>query len=152
MAHDGALLCPPALPEILACRRWLLGPARPARRGRGPATMAAAQPPQRPARPDAPGPATPAARGPHRRAAELLGQRLVSIVPQELREAHLAGFGRYLITAEPRLIGRPVTVPVLRSDGTRTDITLELAELDLGTDRTAFLATITSPTWARPVV
>jgi hypothetical protein len=24
MAHEGTLLCPPALPEVLACRRWLL--------------------------------------------------------------------------------------------------------------------------------
>ena len=167
MAHDGTLLCTPALPEILACRRWLLSqyglqeegaPPQPWQLPNPlpPAREAATLPPDQRRRLEELTVGALVADDANRiiylnaaaettigwSATDLLGQRLVTIVPPELREAHLAGFGRYLVTAEPRLIGRSVTVPVLRSNGTRTDITLELAELDLGTGRTAFLATL----------
>jgi PAS domain S-box-containing protein len=75
-------------------------------------------------------------------AVDLVGQRLVTIVPTELRVAHLAGFGRYLITAEPRLISRPVTVPQRRHPDRHQSRADRARPRDTCT---AFLATITRP-------
>ena len=48
---------------------------------------------------------------------DLVGRRVVVLVPPELREAHVAGFSRHLTTGETRVLGRPVQLPVLRADG-----------------------------------
>ena len=49
---------------------------------------------------------------------DLVGRRVVTLVPQRLREAHVAGFTRHLTTGEAHVLGVPLTVPVLRADGT----------------------------------
>lgn len=59
--------------------------------------------------------------------AELTGRRLTTIVPQRLREAHISGYTRYLVTGTPQLIGRPVKVPALRRDGTEVAVELLLS-------------------------
>jgi len=50
---------------------------------------------------------------------ELVGRRVVTLVPPELREAHVAGFSRYLSTGEARILGVPMDIPVMRRDGSR---------------------------------
>ncbi len=50
---------------------------------------------------------------------ELVGRRLVTLVPPEMREAHVAGFSRYLSTGEARLLGAPLDVSVMHRDGSR---------------------------------
>jgi len=49
---------------------------------------------------------------------ELTGRRVVSLIPPELREAHVAGFSRHLTTGEAHVLGVPLVLPVLRKDGT----------------------------------
>ncbi len=49
--------------------------------------------------------------------ADLVGRRVVTLVPPLLREGHVAGFSRHLSTGEAHLIGMPLTLPVLRADG-----------------------------------
>ena len=59
---------------------------------------------------------------------ELHGQPLTTIIPERLRAQHAEGFGRYLATGTPRLIGgAPVRLPVLRADGTEIEIDLSLS-------------------------
>lgn len=62
-------------------------------------------------------------------AADLVGRRVVALIPAELREAHVAGFTRHLATGESRLLGVPLQLPVLRRDGTRVvcDVLIEQA-------------------------
>jgi PAS domain S-box-containing protein len=60
---------------------------------------------------------------------ELVGQPLVTIVPERLRAAHLAGVARYRATRVPRLLGKPVRVPALARDGTEVDIELTISAL-----------------------
>jgi PAS domain S-box-containing protein len=60
-------------------------------------------------------------------AGELVGRPLTDIIPPRLRSTHLSGFARYLVTREPRLLGRPVRVPALRSDGEEVEVELTLA-------------------------
>jgi PAS domain S-box-containing protein len=48
---------------------------------------------------------------------ELLGRRVVTIVPPQLREAHVAGFTRHLTTGQAHALGVEVDLPVLRRDG-----------------------------------
>jgi PAS domain S-box-containing protein len=50
---------------------------------------------------------------------DLVGRRVVTLIPPALREAHVAGFSRHLSTGEAHVLGRPVDLPVLRSDGTQ---------------------------------
>jgi PAS domain S-box-containing protein len=59
---------------------------------------------------------------------ELLGRRLVSIIPAELREAHVAGFSRYLSSGETSLGSSAVEMPVQRRDGTTLRCMLTLEE------------------------
>jgi PAS domain S-box-containing protein len=50
---------------------------------------------------------------------DLVGRRVVALVPHELREAHVAGFTRHLSTGEAHVLGVPVDLPVLRRDGSQ---------------------------------
>ena len=49
--------------------------------------------------------------------ADLVGRRVVAIVPREHREAHVAGFTRHLTTGTAHVLGVPLVLPVLRADG-----------------------------------
>ncbi|WP_435771423.1 ATP-binding protein [Nocardioides sp. SYSU DS0651] len=55
---------------------------------------------------------------------ELVGQRLLAIIPPRFHQAHLAGFTLHLSMGRSTLLDRPVTVPVLRRDGTETEVEL----------------------------
>lgn len=50
-------------------------------------------------------------------AAELVGKPLTTIIPPALRESHLVGFSRFLVTEKPTLLGRPLRLPILCRDG-----------------------------------
>lgn len=165
MARDGELLTPPAVPEISACRRWLM--SRIGLDGHdAPPVAWELPPPLEPVVAEARlseaevrrlGALTVGAlvaddgnRIVYANAAaadllgwdagELEGRRLVTIVPPELRELHLAAFTRYLLTGHGRLIGRPVHVPALRRDGTTTDVQLTIESVELGGGRRGFRA------------
>jgi PAS domain S-box-containing protein len=62
-----------------------------------------------------------------RSAVALLGQPLTMLMPERLREAHTQGIARYLKTRQPRVIGRTLEMPALRSDGTEIAIELSIA-------------------------
>jgi PAS domain S-box-containing protein len=49
---------------------------------------------------------------------DLVGRRVVAVIPPALREAHVAGFSRHLNTGEAHVLGVPLDLPVLRRDGT----------------------------------
>jgi len=165
MARDGELLTLPAVPEIAACRRWLYGQISFQADGLAPVpwSMPAPMDPVVPAaqlpeeerrRLDALHQATVVADDANRilyvspaaaavlgwEGDELVGRRLISLVPPEMRAAHLAGFTRYLLTGEARLLGRPVRLPALRRDGSVVEVDITIALIDLG-GRQAFRAT-----------
>jgi PAS domain S-box-containing protein len=75
-------------------------------------------------------------------AADLVGRRIVSIVPHRLRQAHLAGFTMYLLVGRRPLLGTPVVVPALRRDGTEVDIELLVRDTGLGEGPSVLLADI----------
>ena len=51
-------------------------------------------------------------------AADLVGRRVVAIIPPRFREAHVAGFTRHLSTGDARALGVELELPVLRADAT----------------------------------
>jgi PAS domain S-box-containing protein len=51
-------------------------------------------------------------------AAQLVGRRLITIIPERFRQAHLAGFTFHLLNGRGALLDVPVAVPVLRQDNT----------------------------------
>ena len=75
---------------------------------------------------------------------DLIGRRLSVLVPVEHRDAHLAGFARYALTKQPRLIGQTVLVPVVRGDGSAIELTLTLRKVTF-TAGDAFVAELEEP-------
>ena len=59
---------------------------------------------------------------------ELVGRRVVVLIPPELREAHVAGITRHLTTGEAHVLGIEVELPVLRVDGTRVACTFRVEQ------------------------
>ncbi|CAA9359615.1 MAG: Carboxylesterase, type B [uncultured Frankineae bacterium] len=55
---------------------------------------------------------------------DLVGRRVVTVIPKRYREAHVAAFTRHLTTGEAHLLDVPLVVPVLRADGTELMCTL----------------------------
>jgi PAS domain S-box-containing protein len=76
---------------------------------------------------------------------ELVGRRVVTIVPPELREAHVAGFSRHLNTGQAHALGVPMEVPVLRRDGDRVQCRLLIEEAPTHAGRSVYLA------WIQPL-
>lgn len=164
MAHEGLVLAAPALPEVAACRRWCLGEI--ARQLQGnppqpwdpspiedPALATPLAPRLRRTVEQLTTPAVVADATNHivfvnEQAAHLLGwevddltgRRLTVIVPPALRNTHLAGYTRFLVTGESNLIGETVEVPALRRDGTTVRVQLQIAEMERGGTTPVFLA------------
>lgn len=64
-------------------------------------------------------------------ARDLIGTRLITIIPERFRQAHLAGFTMHFLSGRALLVGRTVQVPVLRCDGSEIDV-----EMTIRVDRT----------------
>ena len=51
------------------------------------------------------------------RAAEIVGQSLSAIIPQNLHDAHHLGFSRFLSTGKKTLLNRPLRLKAVTKDG-----------------------------------
>jgi PAS domain S-box-containing protein len=74
---------------------------------------------------------------------DLVGRRIVAIVPPAMREAHVAGFSRHLHTGESHVLGVPIQLPVLRADGTQVDCHFLIEQADTDGGRPVYVAWIT---------
>jgi PAS domain S-box-containing protein len=75
-------------------------------------------------------------------AGELLGRRLLSIIPERYHQAHLAGFTMHLTNGRAPLMGREVIVPVARRDGSERLVGLTVTSTRLAHGRHVFTADI----------
>jgi PAS domain S-box-containing protein len=73
-------------------------------------------------------------------ASELVGSRIVAIIPERYRQAHVAGFTMYLLVGRKPLLRRPVRVPALRRDGSEVEIELVVNDQGAGDGRSVLLA------------
>jgi len=71
---------------------------------------------------------------------ELVGQRLLAVIPDRLREQHVAGFTRGVVNGEHRLLGVPLELPALTRDGREVPVTLTLQRHPARSGRAVFLA------------
>lgn len=75
---------------------------------------------------------------------DLVGRRVVTLIPPHLREAHVAGFSRHLSTGEAHVLGVELELPVLHHDG--SEITCRfMIERTGGAGAAVYLA------WIEPV-
>lgn len=167
LAERGQLLIPSALPELRALRRWIFGQVLAQLDGEQPTPWRTEELRDQPVREflatmepevvlgqlaDAVVVAddsnriayvNPAAeRLLQWPAAALTGQRLVVIVPERLRDAHVAGYSRFLLTREARLVGKPAQLPVRRRDGSEAHVELVLSTVTLPGGRPAFIGSM----------
>jgi PAS domain S-box-containing protein len=73
---------------------------------------------------------------------QLVGRRVVTIIPPALREAHVAGFSRHLHTGGARLLGVPLEVPLLHRDGGEVPCRIVLERAPAGAGRPVYLARV----------
>jgi PAS domain S-box-containing protein len=73
---------------------------------------------------------------------DLVGRRVVSVIPPALREAHVAGFSRHLITGEAHVLGVPLDLPVLRKDGSELRCRFVVERAPVSAGRAVYLAWI----------
>jgi PAS domain S-box-containing protein len=71
---------------------------------------------------------------------ELVGKRIVSIVPERYRQAHVAGLTMYLLVGRGPLLDRHVQLPALRRDGTEVEVELTVRSPEAGTGQLVLLA------------
>ena len=72
--------------------------------------------------------------------AGLVGTRIVSIIPERYRQAHVAGFTMYLLVGRRPLLGRPVVVPALRRDGSEVMVELLVRDKAAGPGQSVLVA------------
>lgn len=167
MAREGDLLTPAAPPEVGVCRRWLYSQISLQAGGAPPTPWAMPEPLEPVVAParleedevrllDALAQGVVVADDGNRilyvnaaagtflgwEAQELVGQRLVTIIPPHLRARHLAGFTRYLLSGDAQILGRRTRLPALRRDGSVVEVDLVIEMLSLGKDRLGFRATL----------
>ncbi|MFD0545250.1 PAS domain S-box protein [Streptomyces mexicanus] len=79
------------------------------------------------------------------RPGELVGRRITVIVPEHLRERHVAAFTSLLLTGQSHILGRPVTVPALHRDGSLVEIGLLIQTQEASDGRSVFVARLSEP-------
>lgn len=75
-------------------------------------------------------------------AEELVGRRVITLIPPTLREAHVAGFSRHLSTGEAHVLGEQLQLPVLRRDGTEIPCSVMVEQVPGSGGRNYYLAWI----------
>ncbi|MFP5347516.1 MAG: PAS domain S-box protein [Actinomycetes bacterium] len=152
LAADGLVLAPPTQPEVQTFRRWLCGEVRRQADGAAPEPWAVTDEGRVPFVPgvrgllptdSASGKALVAADESssilavspeaaellgYADPAELVGRRIVAIIPQRYRQAHVAGFTMYLLVGRRPLLDQVVKVPALRRDGSEVTVGLLVRE------------------------
>jgi PAS domain S-box-containing protein len=73
---------------------------------------------------------------------QIVGRRLLAIIPDRFRQAHVAGLTMFLLVGRRPMIGRSVEVPALRRDGSEVLVELVITAEQVGRGRTVFLADI----------
>lgn len=165
MAEGGRLLSPPTQPEIQELRRWLCRQVRQQSNGGTPEPWTAPIDHPAPAHPrplvwdsstvtdstrallaaDDTNQVVAASRpaltllgydGPH----QLIGSRLICIIPARYHQAHIAGFTLHLASGRGPLLGTRVAVPVLRADRTEQVLELQVEAKHLPGGRSVFIA------------
>lgn len=76
---------------------------------------------------------------------DLVGRRVVTLIPKQLREAHVAGFTRALTTGEHHVLDVPLRLPVLHADGREIPCSFLVQQAPTTTGRAVYLA------WVEPV-
>jgi PAS domain S-box-containing protein len=168
LTDEGRFLFPPVQPELRSMRRWLCREVAKQSSGKAPTGWAVDDQPEPPTGQAIewdPTPVSESARaliaaddtnrilavsrpaleilgydGPE----QLVGERIVAIVPARYRQAHLAGFTLHFLTGRDALIGKPVIVPALRRDGTETEVELTVNAEPVGNGRCLFVAELVS--------
>ncbi len=164
LARDGRLLTPPSQPEIQEFRRWVCAQVRLQSVGAEPVAWSMErQPMPQPAidlrwdsarvtgaeigliAADEANIIVAASRAAldilgYETERDLVGHRIVSIIPDRFRQAHVAGFMMFLLTGRRPLLGVPVTVPALRRDGTEVSIELTVTVESVGQGQSVFVA------------
>jgi PAS domain S-box-containing protein len=75
---------------------------------------------------------------------QLLGHRVVSIIPARYRQAHVAGFTLHLLNGRDPLLATPVVLPLRRRDGTEVFVTVRITKHHTEDGRAVFLAAMDS--------
>nr|WP_190194708.1 SpoIIE family protein phosphatase [Streptomyces minutiscleroticus] len=84
------------------------------------------------------------------RVSELVGQRLTALIPEHLRERHVAAFTSLLLTGQPRILGHSIPLPALHRDGRLIPIRLRIQTQEAVDGRTVFVAQLIARTAASP--
>jgi PAS domain S-box-containing protein len=71
---------------------------------------------------------------------ELVGQRILTVIPPSLREAHVAGFTLNVVSGRQGLLGQPLSVPALTRDGREVPVILTLTRHSAARGRLVYLA------------
>ena len=82
---------------------------------------------------------------------DLVGQRLLVVIPHHLREAHIASFTRSAVSGEAPLLGRPLPLAALTQGGQHIPITLTLTRHSARRGRCVYLARLEPRESAEPV-
>jgi PAS domain S-box-containing protein len=77
-------------------------------------------------------------------ATELLGRRLVTVIPPQLREQHIAAFSEHLLTGVQTILDRAITVPALHRNGNEVQVGMVVRREKAAGGRAVFVATVTA--------
>jgi hypothetical protein len=76
-------------------------------------------------------------------ASELVGRRVIAIIPPRFRQAHIAGTTLHLVNGRSPLLGVRVRVPVLHADGTESEAHLRIEAHLRSSGRRLYLGELT---------
>lgn len=74
---------------------------------------------------------------------DLVGRRVVTLIPPKLREAHVAGFTRHQVTGEAHVLGVEVSLPVLHAAGDEVQCRFLIDRAPATGGRSVYLAALT---------
>lgn len=76
---------------------------------------------------------------------DLVGRRLLALVPPRFHQGHLAGFTRYLTHGRDPLIGTPAVVPFVRAGGAEAALEMRVEARPAAAGRRVFVASLREP-------
>lgn len=75
----------------------------------------------------------------YQHADELLGRRVIVVVPGRFHQAHIAGTTLHATNGRDNLLGVPLDVPMVRADGTEVRVSIEVRPERFDNDRRVFI-------------